>query len=194
MALLMNATVNDEPANSGSQDSPSKGQIDPPQSVPEWQTSQAGMKTTTLQLHPRQPALFDGSQSGQGHAFNAAHAKSVPVRDQTRDSHPGPASKPFIKVVPQKKKSIQHNISCEIDGPRPESSHASSHPDVPTNLTPPEPRNIAYPPRLSHRSQTARLSIILSQLHDSSRNACLFVSKRWRYASALSSGNSPLLY
>ena len=167
--LLADVPTNNRPTVSDSPSFTSKAQIDQTKTSLE---RREGKKTNAPSLHPGQTALPHPTQD---------HVNPMPSSVRKCSQHE-PCPKPFIKMVPTKK-SGQHNTAPENDSPRSNSSPSTSSLDVPINLPCPAPKNIAYPPRLSHRAQTARLSIILSQLHDSSRKACLFVSKSWRYAS-----------
>ena len=167
--LVAGVPTNNRPTVSDSPSFTSKAQIDQTKTSSE---RREGKKTNALSWHPGQTALPHPTQDV---------ANLMPSSARKCSQHE-PCPKPFIKMVPTKK-SGQHNTVPENDSPRAKSSPSTSSLDAPINLPCPAPKNIAYPPRLSHRAQTARLSIILSQLHDSSRNACLFVSKSWRYAS-----------
>jgi hypothetical protein len=191
--LPTGVTANNELTNSHSQDLAFKGQTEPSKLTLENQTIpihiQEEMTTTALPSHQRKPTLFSGPHPPRDHTLNT-YPMPTSLSDAVRHrSAPEPSPKGFVKVAPVKK-IAQHDIFTKSGGPAAESSPTANYLDIPTNLTPPEPCNITLPPRLSHRSQTARLSIILSQLHNSTRNVCLFVSKSWRYASALFSGSS----
>jgi hypothetical protein len=99
-----------------------------------------------------------------------------------------PPSKPFVPHRPKAPfKALGPCKSSSSKVSNVASASASQvplyHLDFPMPSGPlPPPQDITLPPRLSQRSLTARLSIILMYVSDSDRRSCCLVSKAWRYA------------
>ncbi|KAF9513336.1 hypothetical protein BS47DRAFT_1317640 [Hydnum rufescens UP504] len=99
-----------------------------------------------------------------------------------------PPSKPFVPHRP--KAPFRALVPCKSSSSKVSNVVSTSvsqvplhHLNFPMPSEPlPPPQDITLPPRLSQRSLTVRLSIILMYLSDSDRRSCCLVSKAWRYA------------
>ncbi|KAF8308879.1 hypothetical protein DL93DRAFT_2086367 [Clavulina sp. PMI_390] len=102
-----------------------------------------------------------------------------------------PPSKPFVKMLPSKPpRPAQNMVAVQLTTNSCGDMNTSSSYLARRLLSePPEPRKLPLPPKISQRSQTTKLSVILSYLDDRSLEQCTSVCKSWRYAVYLSAQN-----